>query len=137
MTRVFFLATLLLLSAQAAQSQTTSTCLPADSDAVEFRSNVRELVTAVDPDRIAIRNQLGLKAMDSTRVVFVTDNTTCNKVASGLNTAFETPGLVRQLYVVAVGTMFAAADPGHPMGEWLGTSSLDNKFKFKATVLSP
>lgn len=104
---------------------------------MEFRSYVRELVSTADPNRIGIRNHLGFKSMDSTRVLFVTDDATCNNVALGLNAAFATPGLVRQLYVVAVGTLYAAADPTNPMGEWLGTHSLDNKFKFKATVLAP
>jgi hypothetical protein len=136
MTRLL-IAVLFVLSARIAQSQTTSTCRPSDDDGLELRNYVRELVSTNDPNRTALRTYLGLKAMDSTKVAFVSDNTICNKVALGMNTAFQTPGLIRQLYVVVAGQVYAAMDTNNPLGEWWGTTTLDNKFKAIKTVLAP
>ena len=59
------------------------------------------------------------------------------QIAKGINTALLTPGLARQLYVVIAGNIYAAQDPGHPAGEWWPTVTVDNHFKYKASVLAP
>ena len=86
---------------------------------------------------VQARTTLGLRAMDSTRVVFVTDNVICNKAAQGINTGQATPNLVRNLFVLSAGTVYAAQDPGHPSGEWWPTVTLDNKYKILAVLLGP
>jgi hypothetical protein len=135
---LLFLAAVIALGIKAATATTVaSTCLASDMHALRLRSFVRDLVTTTDSTHIALRNSLGLKAMDSTRVTLVSDNRICDKAATGINTALATPGLVRSLYVVAAGTMYAAQDPGHPAGEWWPTHTLDNKYKLIGVVLAP
>ena len=128
---------ILLLASVASIAPAQSTCLPIDEHALQFRSFVRELVTSNDTARTALRQVLGFPAMDSTRVSIVTTNRTCNSVAQGYNTALKTPDLVRRLYVVSVGSFYAAKDPGHPAGEWWPTVSFDSKYKFLNALLSP
>lgn len=114
-----------------------STCRPTDSDALVLRSYIRELVSSTALERIQVRNSLGLKAMDSTRVNLVTDNRVCDKVGAGINIYLRTPDLPRSIYVVSVGTDYAAQDPGNPAGQWWPTITLDNKYKAKGAVLAP
>jgi hypothetical protein len=114
-----------------------SSCRATDAGAIRLRSYIRELVTTTAADRVQLRNKLGLAAMDSTRVVLITDDAVCDKLAQGINASVRTTGLVRQLYAVTVGSNFAAQDPGHPAGEWWPTSTLDKKYKFIAVVMAP
>lgn len=127
----------MVLSAAAASAQTSSSCRASDTDAQRLLSYVRQLVATTDPTRTPLRTSLGLKAIDSSRVVMVTDNAVCNKVAQGINTAQGTPNLIRQLYVLDVGTSYAAQDPTHPSGEWWPIVTLDNKYKVLGVVLAP
>jgi hypothetical protein len=127
---------IIIFGAADASAQTSSTCRTADADGIRFRSFVRRVVSSSDPFLVQARTNLGLRSMDSTRVVFVTDNTVCNKAAQGINAAQGTT-YIRQMYVVAAGTVYAAQDPGHPSGEWWPTVTLDNKFKVLAVILAP
>ena len=136
MTRIFLVLAVTAFAVSTAQAQTGSTCRPVDSDGLRFRTFVRRVVTSSDPVLVQVRTNLGLRAMDSTRVVFVTDNTVWNKAAQGINTAQGT-NYVRQMYVVTAGTVYAVQDPGHPAGEWWPTVTLDNKFKVLGLVLAP
>ena len=127
---------IVIFGATDASAQTSSTCRTADADGIRFRNFVRRVVSSSDPALVQARTNLGLRSMDSTRVVFVTDNTVCNKAAQGINTAQGT-NYVRQMYVVVAGTVYAAQDPGHPSGEWWPTVTLDNKFKVLGVILAP
>lgn len=137
MLRLTLILSMFALGGMAPRADMASTCRPSDAAAIRLRTYVRRLVTTTDSSSIVLRNKLGLKAMDSTRVSLVTDNRICDKAATGINTALATPGLTRQLYVVAAGTMYAAQDPGHPAGEWWPTHTLDNKYKVVGVVLAP
>jgi hypothetical protein len=136
MKRSFLFLALMIFGVTETRAQTSSTCRTADPDGLRFRTFVRRVVSSSDPVLVQVRTDLGLRAMDSTRVVFVTDNTVCNKAALGINAAQGT-AYVRQMYVVAAGTVYAAQDPGHPSGEWWPTVTLDNKFKVLGVVLAP
>ena len=114
-----------------------STCLPSDDNALELRAFLREIVTTTDTARVSLRTTLGLPAMDSTKVAIVTTNRICNSVAQGYNTIQKTPNVVRQLYVVSVGSFYAAKDPGHLAGEWCPTVSFDSKYRFVNLLLLP
>jgi hypothetical protein len=120
-----------------ARAQTTSACLPSDDTALLLQSYVRELVTTTDPTRAALRAGLGLRATDSTQVTLVADDQTCRDVVQGINTAYKTPNLARQLYVVRAGGAYAAQDPGHPSGEWRPTVVVDSTYHVTGTVLAP
>lgn len=135
MRRIFLSITLFACAGAVTRPQ--STCLPTDEHALEFRSFLRELVTSTDTARASLRVVMGFPAMDSTKVTIVTTNRICNSVAQGFNAVLRTPNLVRQLYVVKVGTFYAAKDPGHPAGEWWPTVSFDNKYKALNALLSP
>jgi hypothetical protein len=136
MKRLLFL-TLFAIGWSSAETQASSTCRSVNADGLRFRSFIRKVVTSTDTLMVQARANLGLRAMDSTRVVFVTDNTVCNKAAQGINTAQGTSNLVRQLFVVSAGIVYAAQDPGHPSGEWWPTVTLDNKYKVLAVLLAP
>lgn len=87
---------------------------------------------------MSLRTSLGLKATDSTKVNLIIDNVICGKVATGINTAQKTPGVMRRLYVVKVDNYaFAAVDPDRPSGEWRPTVTLDSHFLVKGLVLAP
>jgi hypothetical protein len=136
MKKLLVVALLAALSSVSGEAQTTSTCRAADADGLRFRNFVRRVVSSSDPVMVQTRTNLGLRSMDSTRVVFVTDNTVCNKAAQGVNAAQGT-NFIRQMYVVSAGTVFATQDPGHPSGEWWPTVTLDNKYKVLGVVLAP
>jgi hypothetical protein len=135
MWRIVVLVSLFAFSPGVSRAQ--STCLPPDDYALVLRGFVREIVAATDTGDVSLRVTLGLAKMDSTKVVFVTDNKICNSVAVGYNTAQGTPGLVRQLHVVKAGNVYAAKDPGHMTGEWCPTVSFTSKFKFIKGLLLP
>ena len=137
MTRPLLLLALVAVAPVSARTQTTSSCKPLDVYAQRMLSSLRQLVVSTQPDRVQLRDAILLRATDPTKVVLVIDNAVCAKVAAGINTFLRTPNLVRQLYVVKVGTDFAAKDPGHPWGEWWPTITLDNKYKYKSSVLAP
>lgn len=103
-----------------------------------MRSFLRELAVTTQADLVQLRDSLRLKALDSTKVVLVTDNVICAKAAAGLNAHLGTPNLIRQLHVAKFGSDFAIKDPDNPEGEgWWPTITLDAKFKYKSSVLSP
>jgi hypothetical protein len=133
----FILLTGLFLAATPLQAQTASTCRAADANSQRLLSYIRELVSSTDTTRVKIRTALKLPAMDSTRVTLVTDNKKCASVAQGINAATGKTGLIRQLYVISVGTYYAAQDPGHPSGEWWPTVSLDKQYHALGVVLAP
>jgi len=137
MIRAFLALALTALAWNSLEAQSSSTCRSLDADGLRFRSYVRQLVTTTDGSRIQLRTSLGLSAMDSAQVTLVTDNATCARAAQGINTAQGTANLARQLYVVKVGQLFAAQDPGNPSGEWWPTVTLDRKFKAIGVVLAP
>jgi hypothetical protein len=134
---VQIIAVLGMVVAAAAHGQATSSCLSQSADGLALRGYVRELVSTADTQRVRLRNHLGLSKMDSTKVVLVGTAAICNSVAVGINAALQTPGLVRQLYVVQAGRVFAAQDPGHPAGEHWPTVVVDSKYKFVSAVMAP
>ena len=136
MKRVLLDLAVMTLGATEARAQVGSTCRTADADGLRFRSFVRNLVTTSDSLLVQARTSLGLHVMDSTRVVFVTNNSVCNSAAQGINVAQRT-NYIRQMYVVAAGKVYAAQDPAHPSGEWWPTVTLDKKFKVLGVLLAP
>lgn len=126
-----------LVAARSAGAQTTSGCRPSDDDALVLRSYLRELVTATAPDRVALRTDIGLTAMDSTRVTLVTNDRVCAKVADAINAGLQTPNVARQLYVFDVGKSFAAQDPDHPSGGYWPTMIVSARHKLIGSVLAP
>jgi hypothetical protein len=137
MQRVLILLAVCACSARALYSQAGSTCRTSDAGAARVLSYVTELVTSADSERVKVRNGLRLPATDASKVGLVSDNRVCDKIAQSLNAATGTSGLTRQLYVVKVGSYYAAQDPDHPSGEWAPTVSLDKLYHVLGVVLGP
>ena len=135
--RLFALFALGIVTTTTTHGQAASSCLAQSADGLAFRGYVRELVSTTDTQRIRLRNHLGLSKMDSTEVVLVSSATICTSVAGGINGALQTPGLIRQLYVVQAGRVFAAQDPGHPAGEHWPTVVVDARYRFINAVMAP
>jgi hypothetical protein len=119
----------------------SSGCLPADDDAEQLKFYARALVSSTDPERIGLRNTLGLGALDSNKVVPVTDARSCAKVVSGLNLYRQTPSQVRRVHVVAMvrdGFMvFEPAPSGpQPASEWKPVYVLTKTFAVRTFVLA-
>jgi hypothetical protein len=89
---------LLVMHAKPALGQ--SGCLPTDSTALYFRTFAREFVSRTDPNAVLIRSGSIFRVTDSTKVVLVTNATTCARVVTGFNTNRRTPGATRRLHVV-------------------------------------
>jgi hypothetical protein len=116
-------------------------CLPSDVDTADLMYYARTLVSATDPERIGLRNALGFGALDSNKVVTVTDARTCAKVIDGLNAALQTPSRVRRVHVVAMvkdGFMvFEPAPSGpQPANEWKPAYVLTKTFTVRGSVLA-
>ena len=126
-----------LAAAASARAQTVTSCLPNSTAGLALRGYVRELVSTTDTQRIRLRNHLGLSKLDSTKVVLVSSASICTSVAGGINGALQTPGLIRQLYVVQAGRVFAAQDPGHPAAEHWPTVVVDARYRFINAVMAP
>ncbi len=67
-----------------------SPCLPMDSSTTFIQSQLVHLTSAVDTGSIRARNSVGLPALLSSDVQFVTDSSTCASAAATL--AADTPG---------------------------------------------
>jgi hypothetical protein len=71
----------------------------------------------VDTDSVAVnfRTALQLQATNANKVSFVTEGSTCASAATALNTVRGEPGVVRQVWVYALGNNFAVEDPSIPI----------------------
>jgi hypothetical protein len=140
MPKIILLTALLFSSGVALAARinaaNSSTCRPLDDNAIAIRSYLRELVTTTDAERVGLRGDLGLVAMDSSKVVLVTTARTCDNVGTGMNTAFKTVGAARNLYVFSVGQSYVAQDPDRPAGEWRPLVALNSKFVVGNSVLA-
>lgn len=113
-----------------------STCKASDASALVLRSYLRTLVSTSDPERVALRNGIGLVASDSSKVMLVTTSRICDNVGTGINTAFKTPNLARSLYVFSVGQSYVAQDPVHPAGQWMPLIVVNSKYVYQGSVLA-
>lgn len=104
-------------------------CRTPDRDTALLQTYFRRLVVTTDPQKVGVRNRLGLHAMDSTRVVAVTDPQVCARALVGLNEAMGTPARARRIDVVAVGDDYAVRDLSGAPGERRPTIILDRSFR--------
>ena len=134
---VVVLALPLAFRETAAQGTRASTCRASDDTAAVLGSYLATLVTTTDPVRVSLRASVGLPAIDSTRIAYVTHTHVCNKLVDAMNARYQTPGLARQLYVYKVGTVYAVQDPAHPTGEYVPTVVFDRRYQYKGSILAP
>jgi hypothetical protein len=93
---------------------------------------MRRLASSALPSDAAVRTSLQLPAVDSSTVVAVTQNQTCQKALSAFNSTI--PGfspLPAKIYVVKYGTVFVAMYPTNDYARW-PAAVLDSKYKVVA-----
>ena len=93
-------------------AQGASGCRPADTTKVPTHLRYLKRVVA-DTDSVsrAVRDSLRLPATSPSKVSLVTRTSTCMSAVGALNTVAGTPGVVRQVWVYALGSNFAVEDP--------------------------
>lgn len=135
LNRFILTALIVSLSATAADAQTSS-CRAVDDHSNVMLGALRTLVTTTDPIRMQIRDTLGLSPTAPANVVVELDKRICDKIVAGMNSQLRTVGLARRLYVIKVGTDYAASDPDHLSGEWMPVVTFDKTGKFKGVILA-
>lgn len=121
MNRLFIFILIVSLSAPLSRVKAQATaCKPSDSMSVDIVAAVRAIMTANNP----VRTSLSLPLVSSSDVRSVTDEPTCARVRQALDslTLTTNPNAVnlgpRQIYVVKLGSFYAALNPNSTMGEW-------------------
>jgi hypothetical protein len=91
-----------------------STCHPADGLSAATLDYYKALATTTDSADIAHRTVGGLSPTSASKVSYATDSRTCQRAADAMNSTFQTPGRVRQVYVIKYNTSFVVIDPAQP-----------------------
>jgi len=93
-------------------AQGASGCRPADTEKVPAHLDYLMRVVA-DTDSVsrAVRDSLRLPATSPSKVSLVTRASTCTSAVGALNVVIGTPGMVRQVWVYALGSNYAVEDP--------------------------
>jgi hypothetical protein len=128
---ILLIAKLLLASTESLLGQ--SGCIPADSTALYFRSFVRRFVTLRDSESALIRSGSIFRVTDSSKVVIMSNATTCARVVVGFNLNRGTPGRTRRLHVVDVNKQgYFVYEPSPPPAiastSWRGAYSMTKTF---------
>lgn len=100
-----------------------------DSIAVFLRVQLRLMSASTDAEYAAARSAYRVPSVDSTTVVALTQNATCQKILAAFNTAV--PGITpvpTRIYAVKVGTVYVALYPTPDTHSWPLTV-LDSKYK--------
>jgi hypothetical protein len=118
----------------------TSGCLPSDGDAIMVRNDAREMIAPRFPRTTAVRDSVGFTSMDTTKIVMVSDARTCTSIVAGINAHLGTPGRVRRIHVVKMGTQgYLAFEPAmvgsDPRNEWTPTWVITRQFAVRKSIL--
>ena len=117
--------------------QETSVCRAAGHNRPEARlTYLQELVSSADSDYVTTRQGLGLTRMKSSDVRLVTRQEDCQRAVTALNTVRQEPGVLREVWLCALGTAgYAVDDPGLDVG--FADRVLyffDRSFNYKVTI---
>lgn len=124
--RVGLALVLSLGAASIAQAQ-TSTCLPVDGYAANFRLSAQLLILATDSVDVARRARLQLPVIDTSRVTYVSDPKICAALVSAINSYMRSTNLVTRVYVLDLGNVYLVEDPNARAGEWTPNFSVTHK----------
>lgn len=126
---------LISCSTQVSVAQGASGCR-AMTDRVQGKIDyVKELVSSTDTNRVAMRQSLGVAQASASKVTLVTKTSTCQSAVTGLNTILGTPGIARQVYVIATGNGYAVDDPSlDVLGRGADLFFLTKTFGYQAIV---
>jgi hypothetical protein len=130
----FGLVTFALVRQVQAQS---SGCRPADAQTVPSRlTYFKDLLTSTVAARKAVRDSLGLAAVNASKISLLTKTSTCLSAVTSLNAHRQEPGVIRQVWVYALGSNYAVEDPGiaAKSGEYRPIYVFDRNFVYKRTL---
>jgi hypothetical protein len=99
-----------------------------DSVAVHLRVQMRKLAASTQPEYTYARRDFLVPNVDSTTVVAVTQNQTCQKVLATYNAAVPISPTPTRIYAVKVGTVYIAVIPIADAHTW-PMAVIDSKFK--------
>jgi hypothetical protein len=99
-------------SSQSAYTTAVNICRGSDQYSSRIVARVVSLLTSGDTAEVTLRKAVGITytALPS-HVILTTDETTCGKVLTSINTAYKSRNKARQLYVIFMGQGHAARDP--------------------------
>jgi hypothetical protein len=122
-------------------AQGSSGCLAAAADTGRVSSRhdyLRQLVSSADSDYVATRQELGLPTMSANKVTLVTKQSTCQSAVTAMNAVRQEQGIIRQVWVYALGTAgYALDDPGQDPDVGYGDRPLyffSRSFGYKLTL---
>jgi hypothetical protein len=112
-------------------------CRASDALATRTLQYLQGLVTTTDTMRRAMRDSLKLSAKRTSDVSLVTDEKTCAKAVTALDSVFGAPSAQRQVYVYKFGTDYVVEDPtvGND-SEYRGLRIFDRTWVYKRTLLT-
>jgi hypothetical protein len=121
-----------------------STCRPPDAISADLVADVVRMATGTDGLNAQLRQNRAIPQVSANKVTYVTDNAVCTKVLPvynantrtfDANTGAEVSTPTGQLYVVKVGTVYVAWDPGATAGEYRRLITLDSKYRILANSM--
>lgn len=86
-------------------------CRPGDTRTSNLITWLKKVTTGTGTHSQKDRSTYGIPSATASSVVLVTDEKTCAKAVTALNSVRNTPNRARQVYVVKVGDAFAVEDP--------------------------
>ena len=93
-------------------AQSASGCRPNDNDKVPARlAYFKGLLADTDTTSVNFRSAFQLQQVAVNKVSLVTKASTCASAATAVNTVRGTPGVIRQVWVYALGTNYGVEDP--------------------------
>lgn len=97
-------------------AQSGSGCRQADTDNVPRRlAYFKRLLSGTDSSSVAFRTAFQLQAVAVNKVSLLTKAATCASAANAVNAVRGSPGVVRQVWVYALGSNYAVEDPAIPV----------------------
>jgi hypothetical protein len=118
-------------------AQSTSGCRTADTVVVPQRLvYFQDLLTATAPNRVAVRDSLGLSPTTASKVSLVTKSATCASAVTALNSQRGEAGTIRSVWVYKLGSDYGVEDPALPVGpgEYTPIYIFSSRFEYKRTL---
>ena len=125
-------------------AQRASPCRPPDAVSNDLVRELTAIAAAADPTGDQLRLDMALPKVSADSVRFVTDDTVCARLVPVYNantrsfdsrTGVEVSTPTGQLYVVEVGGVYVAWDPGAMMGEFRRVLTVDRTGRVLANSL--
>jgi hypothetical protein len=109
-------------------------CLPADSVTTQTSPLLDSIANGLTVEMRATRDSLGLPATSNVRSSVVTQNTTCTKAASTIDSIAGTPPSGRRVYVYKLGKFYAVEDPNRTAGGWRQIAFFSSSFAYQGSL---